>query len=421
MKEEILHLVWDSGLFSPKELQTVDGHPMSILDRGELNRGSGPDFSAARIELDSIEWAGAVEIHHRSSDWNRHNHSKDSLYNSVILHVVYEHDVDIRNGNGEFIPTFELKGRIPKEVFQRYEQLSIQRATIPCSSFQSAIESKLWSLTMDEMIIQRLERKGSEISLLHKVNAGDWSQTYYALTLGFLGQNMNKLPMLELARKIPAKIVLKHLDEQRSLEALLLGVAGYLDDTNDEYALELRSTYLHFKNLYDLDEVVQKWKTGRVRPENTPLRRIIQFSTILPKLNEAWDALILGEPLNWASFVPSASSYWQSHYAFSVPSKRKLELKLSKELGTLLQINVHVPLLYYYGSSVGSGDLLRRSIALLRDLKPESNRYSRMWVKQGRKASTAADSQAMLELYTQLCSSKKCLNCSIGKSILTRT
>ncbi|MDZ7845695.1 MAG: DUF2851 family protein [Owenweeksia sp.] len=54
---------------------------------------------------------GNVEIHINSSDWLKHGHQHDRAYDNVILHVVYEHDKEIPDVNGEALPVPASKNR----------------------------------------------------------------------------------------------------------------------------------------------------------------------------------------------------------------------------------------------------------------------------------------------------------------------
>ena len=90
MYEYILHHVWFKQRFSGRDLTTTDGRSLQILHPGEYNENSGPDFLNAVIRIDQERWAGAVEIHLKSSDWYDHGHQTDKQYDSVILHVCLE-------------------------------------------------------------------------------------------------------------------------------------------------------------------------------------------------------------------------------------------------------------------------------------------------------------------------------------------
>ena len=45
-------------------------------------------------------WFGDVEIHLKSSEWYAHRHHEDEYYDAVILHVVYEEDVEVKSRSG---------------------------------------------------------------------------------------------------------------------------------------------------------------------------------------------------------------------------------------------------------------------------------------------------------------------------------
>ncbi|MEX0331650.1 MAG: DUF2851 family protein [Puniceicoccaceae bacterium] len=80
--------VWALQQFQTGCWMTQGGHNLSIRSPGVWNRGSGPDFQDAVLELDGEVRIGDVEIHLYREDWWRHGHASDPAYNKVILHVV---------------------------------------------------------------------------------------------------------------------------------------------------------------------------------------------------------------------------------------------------------------------------------------------------------------------------------------------
>lgn len=86
-------------------MRTSDSKLLQVLDPGTAKLGAGPDFSSAHIYMQGLHWNGAVELHLFSSDWFRHGHQKDSNYDGIILHVVWENDTDVCYPNGNPIPT----------------------------------------------------------------------------------------------------------------------------------------------------------------------------------------------------------------------------------------------------------------------------------------------------------------------------
>ena len=84
MTEAFLHYVWQHQMLD-LGLTTTDGQPVVVLRSGEPNRDAGPDFFNARLRIGDVEWAGNIEVHIHSSDWNSHGHQHDAAYNNVIL------------------------------------------------------------------------------------------------------------------------------------------------------------------------------------------------------------------------------------------------------------------------------------------------------------------------------------------------
>ena len=73
--------------------------------------------------MDELEWRGDVEIHYKSSQWDEHKHNKDISYNQVILHVVWEHDIEIYTKENFVVPTLELKDYINENILNNYKKL----------------------------------------------------------------------------------------------------------------------------------------------------------------------------------------------------------------------------------------------------------------------------------------------------------
>ena len=420
MVEDFLHFVWEHKLFNLNELKTVEGEHVTIYFSGSHNHSSGPDFSEAQITIGDTKWVGSVEIHLKSSDWLKHGHSGDSAYNNVVLHVVFEDDHEILNDEQQKIPTVELKGRISAHVIKNYETLKRSRSKIPCENSIADFSAITRSAWLSRMIVERLERKTNDVELIFNQSGQNWQQTYYSLVAACLGQNNNKLPMLELTRKLPHNIISKQADDTERTEALMLGVAGFLKgDFNVDYVSKLQSEYSFQKKKNSLTEVSQVWKTGRIRPENAPIRRVAQLSAMTEYIAIAMSDLLSKGSFQWDDVNLNLSDFWRGYYSFSVKSSRMLNTNISKSLSDLIAINGHAPFLFFYGQKTGEQELKDKALNMLESFKPETNKILRLWKDIGVDAHNALDSQALIELERQYFTHKKCVICTLGKSIIS--
>ena len=119
--ERLYHYLWKHKIIGTN-LHLVDGEKLNILFPGTYNEDAGPDFYNARIIIGETEWIGNVEIHVKASDWYRHKHDEDPVYDSVLLHVVGINDTQIERKNGEIIPQFLMT--YPQPFYSLYESLS---------------------------------------------------------------------------------------------------------------------------------------------------------------------------------------------------------------------------------------------------------------------------------------------------------
>lgn len=420
MVEDFLHFVWEHKLFNSNELRTTLGEPITIHNSGSHNFSSGPDFSEAQISIGDTKWAGSVEIHIKSSDWHKHGHSGDSAYKNVILHVVFEDDSPVLNEDNESIPTLELRGRIKAHVIKNYESLKYSKSKIPCQNSIAQISPVKRSAWLNRVMIERLERKTNDVELIYKQSGQNWQQTFYSLMASCLGQNYNKLPMLDLTRKLPYYLVSKHTDDPEKLTSLILGVGGFLNDTfEDDYPAKLQTEYTFQKNKNSLVEVTQGWKTGRIRPDNLPVRRLVQLAGMIDYLPNAMNDLLTVGQFRWNEVDLKINAFWNNHYSFKTESNRMLNSHVSKSMSDLITINGHAPFLFFYGQVTGEEELKEKSLSMLDAIKPESNKIVKLWGELGIRAESALASQALIELEQQYCSHKKCVICNLGKSIIS--
>ncbi|MHB1178894.1 MAG: DUF2851 family protein, partial [Daejeonella sp.] len=130
--EDFLHYLWKFRLFSQQGLTTAAGDPIEIISVGMHNKHAGSDFESAKIRIGNTLWAGNVEIHSRSSDWEKHQHQFDQAYDNVILHVVARHDREIFRTDGTKIPVLSLETLIPQKISDNYLRLRESMGWIPC-------------------------------------------------------------------------------------------------------------------------------------------------------------------------------------------------------------------------------------------------------------------------------------------------
>src|SRR5439155_356117 len=87
LSQEELARLWRDQTFPPEALVTGRGEKLRVIYRGRLGGGTGPDFLDALIAAPGGLLQGDVELHVRSSDFQRHGHQRDPAYAGVVLHV----------------------------------------------------------------------------------------------------------------------------------------------------------------------------------------------------------------------------------------------------------------------------------------------------------------------------------------------
>jgi hypothetical protein len=423
MNESFLHYVWQFQYFEKTGLRTQEGESISVFKTGLHNTNAGPDFTQAKIKIDSIEWVGNVEIHTKASEWRIHQHMRDKAYENVILHVVWENDEQVKRSDGSTIPTIELKGRIPESLIKEYKKLINSPSSVPCEKSFGKV-SELTKVSMiDQALMQRLESKSEIVLRLLNSNKENWEETAYQLLLQNFGFKINADAFLQLAKSLPYKLVQKHANNLQQVEALLFGQAGMLETkTKDDYISLLYREYSFLSKkyaIYDSRLSPAQWKFLRLRPANFPTLRLAQVASILYSKKNLLSTFVEADSYDKLMdfFTASPSSYWHSHYHFAKKSKGMVP-DLGETSKQNLLINSVVPILVAYSRTKDEPRLMERAVDILHHIPAETNKITKVWEGLRMPAKTAFDSQALIEQYNNLCQKRQCLACVVGSSLL---
>lgn len=420
MNEELLWVLWQHLLFSVDSLQTTTGESIVVKRTGALNAHAGPDFSLAHVYLDGIEWVGDVEIHTKASDWYKHKHQHNPAYESVILHVVYEADVDITRADGTCIPVLELKSRIQTMHLETYAYLMEEKTCIPCTHLIRSVPAIVVEQMKQRVLIERLERKTNDLFKL-LADQPNWKMIAGRLIFKSFGTGLNDY----LFERMAAQIDFNKLDRlsyaPKSVEALLFGWAGMLDKAwMDDFPVAMKKEYTYLQRTQTISCMIDlsEWKFLRTRPVNFPTIRLAQLAAIFSKTD--WYAAF-----NSIKSVKDAetflnvilSPYWLDHYRFDVLSKPAAK-NIGKSFTNTFLLNAYIPFLVLHARYYKSEETWEQIFELLNTIQAEDNVITRVWQTLDVPMKTGFDSQSCLELYKMYCTPKKCLTCSIGFSIL---
>jgi hypothetical protein len=421
MKEDFLHYVWKYQLLDISQIQTIQHELLTVISPGMHNHDSGPDFLNARIQIEDQTWIGTVEIHLKSSDWYWHQHENDPNYDSVILHVVWDHDVEVFMKNEQALPTLELKHFVNADLLAKYQKLSQNPVHwIPCEQQMNQVDDFVRRNWLERLYIERLERKSIWIQSLLQQTKNDWDAVLFLLLAKNFGLNKNGDAFFQLAKSIPFSILRKEAYDAEKLNALFFGQAGFLEEIVQEpYTMELKKEYEYLKHKYALQSLTkQQFHFFRMRPSNFPTIRIAQLAALYSRSQSLFSQLMeaRSSEVIYGLFGISLNDFWKTHYTFSKASK-KSQKKLTTAFVDLLIINTIVPLQFAYQRMIGKHNE-EAMLSLLASLKPEKNAIISKFEALNIPVENAFDSQALLELKNNYCAPKRCLECAIGNALL---
>lgn len=418
--EQVLHYVWKHKLYQ-KDLKTTDGVSIEILDPGLHNIDEGPDFTNAKVKVGNRVWVGNIEIHENSNDWYKHKHDKNRVYNSVILHIVASNSREIKNQAGHVIPQCEIV--YSKQIKENIEFLLNTDVSVPCCNYLRGISEIHKQSWLNSLLLERLERKSNDISVIFEKLNNSYTDTFYVLLTRSMGFGLNSDAFERLAFNVPLNYILKQANNPLQIEALLFGQSGLLNEIEkpDQYTKDLIREYEFLKNKYKLQPLDKHiFRNLRIRPASSPYIRIAQLSMLLQNIQGLFAKILESKDLGKIRllFHVNASEYWQTHYIFGEESTRKNKFIGDMSLDVMI-INAVIPLIFFYGKKVDDEKYINRAMDFLELIKPESNSIIKQFSSYGILSENAFHSQALIQLKREYCEKKKCLYCRFGYKMLS--
>ena len=422
--ELLLHYVWKHKIFPLKVLQTTTGEPVEVIDAGLPNTNAGPDFFNAKLKIGGTLWVGNIEVHTLASDWMRHGHDKDAAYDNVILHVAETVDCEVFRANGVPVPQLQLP--CPDPVRQRYDELSHAEIYPPCYSILSSLPKLTVHSWLSALQVERFEQKARVIATRLERYNNHWEDVFFITLARNFGFGLNGDAFEAWASRLPFRAIDKHRDDLFQVEAFFFGQAGLLDEElpdADGYYRKLQKEFRYLQHKFELSVpmTATQWRFLRLRPGNFPHVRLAQLANLYYKERSLFSRIMEADTLEAVRklLTVTTSPYWEEHFNFRKVSSSR-EKQVGKNAQNLIIINTVIPFLYAYGLHKADELLCERATGFLESLKAEDNHIIRHWSGAGLPVSTAADSQALLQLQKEYCDKKDCLRCRFGFEYLRR-
>lgn len=292
-----------------------------------------------------------------------------------------------------------------------------------CAKELLALDSSHRRLAMVQMCFDRIEQK--QAFLVDKFHdTENWNETAYYMLLRSLDIKANRPSYERLAQILTFSCINKVSYDIRAIEALLLGCSGLLvrlvpicNGNREIHELNEMFTYLSHK--YNLEQMrADEWQLIGQKGDNHPIIRLLQLASLL-----AGHHYLLSDILDCRTkrdverlFCNTSVPRW----AYRFLADEESEGAITRTKAHMLGINVVAQIQIFYSEYTLRSDLDSRGIDLLEQLPAERNQYILRWEKLGIKADSALESQALLQLTKEYCSSLACERCPLRRFVGTK-
>lgn len=418
MNEKLLQYLWNYKIFKSFDFSDSEGNSIEIIDFGKWNFDSGPDFLMAKIKINGLVLVGNIELHVKSSDWIFHNHSGNPEFENLILHAVFQHDVEIEELKSKNIPTLELKNFLDENAIQNYQKIIDNQNFIACENVFDA--KKIPFGFFEESLLKKLDEKSLEIEYSLQKFQNNYEAVFFHYLAYAFGLKVNAQIFKQVAESLDFSTVNKIRQNPTQLEALFFGLNNWLEIIEDEQMKIWKREFEFLKSKFSLPQITFHPKFSKLRPPNFPTIRLSQLAALYHKNQNLFSKMMNAKNVEEIYSVFSkvkASEYWDHHFSFGKISTVESEKYLTKDFIDLVILNAVLPFKYTYQKNHNEniGDEI---LSFYRNLTPEKNTIIDEWKKLKLNPENASETQALLYHFKNFCDAKNCLNCTIGLQLL---
>jgi hypothetical protein len=116
----------------------------------------------------------------------------------------------------------------------------------------------------------------------------------------------------------------------------------------------------------------------------------------------------------------TANDYWHYHF---LPGEESAYMpkRLGISMINNIIVNTIAVTLFSYGRYHHEASFEQKAIGWISEIRSEQNSLVSRFRECGVKVSSAADSQSLIELKSQYCDARRCLDCAVANALLNRS
>jgi hypothetical protein len=350
---------------------------------------------------------------------------------------------NLQNGSAAPVLALHKYVKIPASRWPEVS-LSSKTANIPCLNIKQHLKADTIAELLDRAGEERFLAKAAGFQTdLAQMEA---SQSLYRGIMGALGYSKNKHPFLELAHRLPLPTLESTAQDDISdaeccarQQALLLGAAGLLPSQrqNSHLESELDNKWTDklerlWASSHHTGAMSHKaWHLFKVRPNNSPVRRLVAMSYLLTRYREMGILEELVRLVKEASvsrgyrrlekgLLVTTNDYWASHFDFGSGKRIRSPTLLGNGRAADIIVNVLLPFTLAWSQSNSQPELRKQALELYRCYpRLAINSMERHMTEQfGLNCSlvnSARRQQGLIHIYDSLCTQGRCNHCPLSQ------